>query len=179
MSENQKKSPGSRVLSPDNLSHTLQVASPGILFSILTILIIAVGFFVWAAFGTIQKTLEVNLIYENNYIDTFARKGIVLSEEEIKKLELVFESEDISDSSSLIRCICFVTDDEAEEIETGMKVKTSKWHGFVLSESSTPVRFHDTMRYPVFISCPTDQDSMEVKAQIILEEITPISFLIS
>ena len=179
MSENQKKSSGSRVLSPDNLNYTLQVASPGILFSILSILIIAVGFFVWAAFGTIEKTIEVNLIYESNFIDTFAEEGIQLSEEEIKEMKSVYESEDDQGSFSMDRCVCFVTKDEAEEIKTGMKVKTAEWNGFVLSVSSTPVWFHDKSLYRVFISHMADQGDTEIKGEIILEEITPISFLIS
>ena len=79
----QNKPAEERVLSPDNLSYTLQVASPGMLFSILAILIVAIGFFVWATFGNIVDTIPVTLIFESNYVEAISKMGLTLSENEI------------------------------------------------------------------------------------------------
>ena len=175
----QNKPAKERVLSPDNLNYTLQVASPGMLFSILTILIVAIGFFIWATFGSIVDTIPVTLIFESNYVEALSNMGLKLSEEQINGIEDVFDLDQAVDASSLDRCVAFVSEDDMERIESGMKVRTSEWSGVVLNVSHTPIRFHRTQLYPVFVSHTLKQGNTEAKAEIVLNEFRPISFLIA
>ena len=175
----QNKPAEERVLSPDNLSYTLQVASPGMLFSILAILIVAIGFFVWATFGNIVDTIPVTLIFESNYVEAISKMGLTLSENEIIGVEEVFNRGQDVDATSLDRCVAFVSEDDMKRIESGMKVRTSEWSGVVLSVSHTPVRFHRSLLYPVFISHTLQQGNTVVNAEIVITEFRPISFLIT
>ena len=173
------KPAGDRVLSPDNLNYTLQVASPGMLFSILTILILTIGLFVWATFGNIADTIPVTLIFESNYVEALSNMGLTLSEDETTGMEEVFNQNQAVDTSSLDRCVTFVSEDDINRIQRGMKVRTSKWSGVVLSVSHTPVHFHHTQLYPVFVSHTLKQGNTEANAEIVLNEFRPISFLLT
>lgn len=60
-----------------------------------------------------------------------------------------------------------------------MKVRTTEWSGVVLSVSHTPVRFHRSLLYPVFISHTLQQGNTVANAEIVITEFRPISFLIT
>ena len=175
MKPNEQENGKNRVLSPDNLNHTLQVAAPGMVFVIVIILILMVGFLIWAFFGNVERTLGVHLFFKGDIKAYQEEQGVALSDEDIETLE-----EDIQDWSDmgLNLCMALVDKDQASLVESDMKVRTASWTGSVLTVSEAPVQLHSSSLYPVFITYPLNSETKEIDAEIILEEFRPISYLI-
>ena len=175
MKPNEQENGKDRVLSPDNLNHTLQVAAPGMVFVIVIILILMVGFFIWAIFGNVERTVGVHLFYKGDSQAYQEKQGVSLSDEDIETLE-----EDIQDWSDigLNLCMALVDKDEASLVASDMKVRTAAWTGSVVTVSDAPVQLHNSSLYPVFISYPFNTETKEIDAEIILEDFRPISYLI-
>ena len=175
MKPNEQENGKNRVLSPDNLNHTLQVAAPGMVFVIVIILILMVGFLIWAFFGNVERTLGVQLFYKGDRQAYQKELGEVISAEDIEMLE-----EDIQNVSTLglNLCIAFVEEDNVSQVENDMKVRTASWTGSIVNVEESPVRLHKSWLYPVFVSYPLNAETKEISGEIILEEFRPISYLI-
>ena len=175
MKPNEQENGKDRVLSPDNLNHTLQVAAPGMIFIIVIILILMVGFLIWAIFGNVERTIGVHLFYEDDRQDYQEKHGEALTDEDIATLD-----EDIRNVSALgpNLCMALVEEKDVSQVEGDMKVRTASWTGSIVSVSESPVRLHSTRLYPVFVSYPLNTETKETDAEIILEEFKPISYLI-
>lgn len=175
MKPNEQENGKDRVLSPDNLNHTLQVAAPGMIFVIVIILILMVGFFVWAIFGNVERSIGVHLFYKGDSQTYQEGQGEALSDEDIATLE-----EDLQNVSALgpNLCMALVEEKDVSQVENDMKVRTDSWTGSIVSVSESPVQLHSSRLYPVFVSYPLNTETKETDAEIILEEFKPISYLI-
>ena len=175
MKPNEQENGKDRVLSPDNLNHTLQIAAPGMIFVIVIILVLMVGFLIWAIFGNVERTLGVHLFYKGDSQTYQEEQSGALSDEDIATLE-----EDIQNVSALgpNLCMALVEEKDVSQIESDMKVRTASWTGSIVSVSEAPVQLHSSSLYPVFITYPLNTETKEIDAEIILEDFRPISYLI-
>lgn len=55
-----------RISSPEQLTDTLKVTSPGVWIVLITAILLLVGIFVWATIGNLETTETVSIVVQNN-----------------------------------------------------------------------------------------------------------------
>ena len=145
-----------KVSSPEQLNEYIRVANPGVWMVLSTIIILLVGVVVWSVIGHLETTISTAVVCENG------------------------------------KAVIYVKEDDIEKIEVGMIVRVENQEYAVSNISTEPIRVDDIMsEYAVHASgltvgewvykaMLTGQHSEGVhKAEIVIESITPISFILN
>lgn len=145
-----------KVSSPEQLNEYIRVANPGVWMVLSTIIILLVGVVVWSVIGHLETTISTAVVCENG------------------------------------RAVIYVKEDDIEKIEVGMIVRVENQEYAVSNISTEPIRVDDTMsEYAVHASGLTKgewvydiklngrfEDGIH-KAEIVIESISPISFILN
>ena len=145
-----------RVSSPEQLNDYIRVANPGVWMILAAIVILLVGVIVWGCIGHLDTTLSTAVVCENDV------------------------------------AVIYVREADVEKIEVGMTVRVGD-EEYTISEISTePIRVDDTMsEYAIHASGLTvgewvytiqvdgDFAAGVQKAEIVIESISPISFILN
>lgn len=145
-----------RVSSPEQLNDYIKVSNPSVWVILAAAVIFLIGVVVWGIFGTLTTTKEAVAV---------ANRGNV---------------------------ICFVSADNAGKISAGMEVRIGDSVGTVLSVSSSPIQIgEDFDPYALYltrlkvgdwvyqVSVQTSVEEGVYPAQIIIETLSPISFVLN
>ena len=145
-----------KVSSPEQLNEYIRVANPGVWMVLAAIVILLVGVVVWGFIGHLDTTLATAVVCENG------------------------------------EAVIYVKEADAEKIVVGMTVRVDN-HEYTVSEIPTePVRVDGTMsEYAIHASGLTSGEwvyAVKVngdiadgvhKAEIVIERISPISFILN
>ena len=145
-----------RVSSPEQLNEYIRVANPGVWMVLAAIVILLVGVVVWGFIGHLDTTLNTAVVCENG------------------------------------EAVIYVKEADVEKVEVGMTVRVGE-NEYAISEIPTePVRVDGTMsEYAVHASGLTVGEwvyAVKVngdiadgvhKAEIVIESISPISFILN
>ena len=146
-----------RVNSPEQLNDYIKTASPNVWLAVFGVLILVLSFFVWTFFASLDTTVTIDGVAKNNTVTCFT--------------------------------------DDAGQIKINDKVKIGELTGTVLSVSEKPVSVSDaeaiagadeytlyclelaTWNYVIEISVDGILDDGYITAEVIVEQISPISFI--
>ena len=145
-----------RVSSPEQLNEYLRVSNPGVWMVLLAIVILLIGVVVWGCVGTLETTIDTAVVCENG------------------------------------EAVIYVKEADAEKIEVGMTVRVGDKE-YTISEIPTePVRVDSTIsEYAIHASGLVEGEwgyAVKVsgdfadgvhKAEIVIESISPISFILN
>lgn len=151
-----RKSSLDRVSSPEQLNDYIKVSRPSVWLVLGAVIVLLIGICFWGAFGTLTTTREALLMVQDG------------------------------------KSICYVTPELAESLDRGMDVRVGDNTGSIISIASMPIEItNDIEPYALYLSGlkPGDwvvpvrvdvsmQDGVYV-AEIVLETISPISFVLN
>lgn len=154
-----KKSSIDRIKSPDQLNDYIRVTNPSVWVVLAAIICLLAGIFIWGFFGNITSSIKLTGAAEN---------GIVT---------------------------CYLSEKDAYKVKEGMEVKIGDIEGSIASISATPLSYEETVNkygdeytrytlglsdwnYEVKIDAKGVQDGL-VKLDIIIDRISPISFILN
>ena len=145
-----------KVSSPEQLNEYIRVANPGVWMVLAAIIVLLVGVVVWGFIGHLDTTLNTAVVCENG------------------------------------EAVIYVKEADAEKIAVGMTVRVDDKEYTVSEISAEPNRVDDTMsEYAIHASGLTVGEwvyAVKVngdiadgvhKAEIVIESITPISFILN
>ena len=145
-----------KVSSPEQLNEYIRVANPGVWMVLAAIVILLAGVVVWGCIGHLDTTLDTAVVCENG------------------------------------EAVIYVKEADVEKIDVGMTVRVDDKEYKVSEISSEPTRVDGTMsEYAVHVSGLTEGEwvyavkvSGELsdgvhKAEIVIERISPISFILN
>ena len=145
-----------KVSSPEQLNEYIRVAHPGVWMLLAAIIILLAGVVVWGVIGHLDTTLDTAIVAENG------------------------------------EAVIYVSEDNAEKIEVGMTVRVGDNEYAVTEIATEPIRVDSTMsEYAIHASGLTVGEwAYEVKvngdfadgvhkADIVIESISPISFVLN
>ena len=145
-----------RVSSPEQLNDYIRVANPGVWMVLAAIVILLAGVIVWGVIGHLDTTLSTAIVCENDV------------------------------------AVIYVKEADAEKIAVGMTVRVGDEEYAVSEISTAPIRVDDTMsEYAIHASGLTvgewvyavkvngDIAAGVHKAEIVIESISPISFILN
>ena len=145
-----------KVSSPEQLNEYIRVANPGVWMVLAAIVILLAGVIVWGFIGHIDTTLDTAVVCENG------------------------------------EAVIYVKEADIEKVEVGMTVRVDDKEYTVSEISAEPKRVDDTMsEYAVHASGLTSGEwvyAVKVngdisdgvhKAEIVIERISPISFILN
>ena len=131
----------------DQLQSYLQVAGPGILIFVASILLLLAGFFCWAVFGRIETTLPITVVYQS-----------------------AGEAEQPLVGAYLERA-------EFDRVEEGMKVRVAACDGVVLKKRDETAAYGDRELCQLVIALNEIPEQPEHQGVVVLADIRPISYL--
>ena len=145
-----------RVSSPEQLNDYIRVANPGVWMVLAAIVILLAGVIVWGCIGHLDTTLSTAVVCENDV------------------------------------AVIYVKEADVEKIDVGMTVRVGDEEYAVSEISTAPIRVDDTMsEYAIHASGLTVGEwvyAVKVngdiadgvhKAEIVIESISPISFILN
>ena len=145
-----------RVSSPEQLNDYIRVANPGVWMVLAAIVILLAGVVVWGCIGHLDTTLDTAIVCENG------------------------------------EAVVYVKEADIEKIEVGMTVRVGDEEYAVSEISTEPIRVDDTMsEYSIHASGLTAGEWVYIvnvngnfaagvhKAEIVIESISPISFILN
>ena len=145
-----------RVSSPEQLNDYIRVANPSVWMILAAIVILLAGVIVWGCIGHLDTTLSTAIVCENDV------------------------------------AVIYVKEADAEKIAVGMTVRVGDEEYAVSEISTEPIRVDDTMsEYAIHASGLTAGEwvyAVKVngdiadgvhKAEIVIESISPISFILN
>ncbi len=151
-----RKSSLDRVSSPEQLNDYIKVSNPSVWLVLGTVIVMLIGVCFWGIFGTLTTTREAVAIVQDG------------------------------------KSTCYVTPEEVNNLAPGMEVRIGGSTGKIVSITSTPIEITtDFNAYALYLSGikvgdwmvavevdTTVQDGTYM-ANIVLETISPISFLLN
>ena len=147
-----------RISDPDQLNDYIRVTNPGVWMVMCAVIALLAGVCVWGVFGRLDTTLTVGAVTETN------------------------------------QTVCYVKEADVELMEAGMQVRIEDAVYQICNISSQPVQVDDTFAqyllhvgglsqgewvYVVELDDPYGEDGMITEAQIIIESIAPMSFVLN
>ena len=145
-----------KVSSPEQLNEYIRVANPGVWMVLAAIVILLAGVVVWGFIGHFDTTLPTAVVCENG------------------------------------EAVIYIKEADAEKIAVGMTVRVDDKEYTVSEISAEPIRVDDTMsEYAIHASGLTRGEWVYVvsldgdftdgvqKAEIVIESISPISFILN
>ena len=151
-----KKSNMDRFSSPEQLQDYVKVANPGLWMVILAIVILLVGVIVWGFIGKIDTTMGAAIV---------------------------------TDSGS---AVIYVGESDVDRIEVGMTVRCADKEYTITDIAKTPIRVDDSFtdyaihasalsvgEWVYAVSIDGEHSDGVQKAEIVIESISPISFILN
>ena len=145
-----------KVSSPEQLNEYIRVSNPGVWMVLAAIVILLAGVIVWSCVGHLETTLDTAVVCENG------------------------------------EAVVFVKEADIEKIEVGMTVRVGDKEYAVSEIPTEPVRIDGTIaEYAIHLGGLTEGEwvyAVKVsgdfadgiqKAEIVIESITPISFILN
>ena len=145
-----------RVSSPEQLNDYIRVANPGVWMVLAAIVILLAGVVVWGVIGHLDTTLSTAVVCENG------------------------------------EAVVYIKEADVEKVEPGMTVRVGDQEYEVSAISEMPIRVDDTIsEYAIHASGLTAGEWVYVvkvsggvtegvhKADIVIESISPISFILN
>ena len=145
-----------KVSSPEQLNEYIRVANPGVWMVLAAIIILLVGVIVWGFIGHLETTVSSAVVCENG------------------------------------EAVIYVKEADAEKVNTGMVVRVGDKECKVSAISSEPIRVDDSIpEYAIHLgslatgewvyTVEIDGDFTDgvYKAEIVVESISPISFILN
>ena len=145
-----------KVSSPEQLNEYIRVANPGVWMVLAAIVILLAGVVVWGVIGHLDTALATAVVCENG------------------------------------EAVIYVKDADIEKIEQGMTVRVGEQEYAISEISTAPVRVDSTMpEYAIHLSGLAEGEwvyAVKVsgdfgdgvhKAEIVIESISPISFILN
>lgn len=153
-----RKSSLDRISSPEQLNDYIRVTNPGVWMIMCAVVILLVGVCVWGVFGQLDTTLEVAAITQGD------------------------------------QTICYVREADVQALDTGMLVWIGDDAYHIDSILNQPVQVDDTFQeyllhvgdlhegewvYIVALDEVHGDDGVIVEAEIVIESIAPMSFVLN
>ena len=153
-----RKSSIDRISSPEQLNERIRVANPGVWMLLTGILLILVGICVWGIFGRLNTVLPVGAVTDQG------------------------------------QTVCYVKEENRDQIHAGMEVTTEAGSSVVaeisLQPCSVDAGFPEYLRhvgslsegewvYAVTLKEPLGEDGSIFRADIVIESIAPMTFVVN
>ncbi len=144
-----------KVSSPEQLNDYIRVSNPGVWLVLGALIILLIGVCVWGIFGNLNTTLETVGACEDGTLT------------------------------------CYVTRDNMENVEEGMKITVDGKEYTVASVGKTPVKVNTIDEYLAYLggfevdewvyelTVNTDLPNGEYEAEIVIDSVSPISFVLN
>lgn len=147
-----------RVSNPEQLNDYIRVTNPGVWMILCAVILLLTGICVWGVFGRLDTTLTVAAVTDEN------------------------------------QTICYVKETEAQALKTGMQVRIGEKQYQISDISQQPVQVDETFAQYllhvgalaegewVYVAVLNDQygeDGMIIEAQIVIESIAPMRFIMN
>lgn len=142
-----------RISSPEDLNDYVRVANPGVWLILLAIVVLLVGFAVWAINGELETTVPAVVISADNHTDCFVAESNIskikegqtvrVGEEEFKIVSISRESLD-SDRflSDYAKHVSGISDDEwIHAIQLDGEAPEGTAEAQIITESIKPIKF--------------------------------------
>lgn len=147
-----------RVSNPEQLNDYIRVTNPGVWMILSAVILLLAGVCVWSIFGRLDTTITVGAVTENN------------------------------------QTVCYVKEAEIQKLESGMQVWIGEKAYQIDKISQQPIRVDDTFAeyllhvgdlsegewvYIAELDDIHDENGMIVEAEIVIESIAPMSFVLN
>ena len=147
-----------RVSNPEQLNDYIRVTNPGVWMIMGAVILLLVGVCVWSVFGRLDTTLTVGAVTENN------------------------------------QTACYVKEADAQTVKTGMQVRIGEAQYQIRQIVQQPVQIDDTYAkyllhvgglsegewvYVAVLDGTHGDDGNIVEAEIVIESIAPMSFVMN
>ena len=147
-----------RVSSPEQLNDYIRVTNPGVWMTMCAVIFLLLGICVWSVFGRIDTTVTVGAVTEND--QTF----------------------------------CYVKEADVQTLETGMQVRIGEAQYQISSVQPQPIQVNDTFAqyllhvgnlaegewvFVALLDAVHGENGMIVDAELVIESIAPMSFVLN
>ncbi len=145
-----------RVSSPEQLNDYIKISRPGVWLILGTVIVLLIGVCVWGVFGSLTSTKDAVAVVQDG------------------------------------KATCYVTAEEAESFAPGMEVRMGDSTGSIASVASTPLKITDdfddyalylggmnTGEWVIPVTVDISVQDGAYTAKIVLETISPISFMLN
>ena len=145
-----------RISSPEDLNDYVRVTNPGVWMILIAVVVLLAGFCVWGIFGHLTSTIQAVCVDENG------------------------------------SSVCYIAEDDASRVKAGMSVKIGDGEYTVEAVSGDPVSVDELSEYAQHVGGFEDgewiaavsisggpQDSDVTAAQIVIDDVNPISFVLN
>ena len=147
-----------RVSNPEQLNDYIRVTNPGVWMIMSAVILLLAGICVWGIFGRMDTTITAGAVTENN------------------------------------QTVCYVKDSEFQKLESGMQVWIGEETYHIAKISKQPIQVDDTFAeylthvgdlaegewvYIVELDGIYDENGMIAEAEIVIESIAPMSFVLN
>lgn len=145
-----------KVSSPEQLNEYIRVSNPGVWMVLAAIVILLIGVCVWGVLGHLDTTVKAVAVVENSEINIYVRESDI---EQIKEgMKVMIGNKE-----------CEITDIAAQPVAVGDDFPEYALHVGNLQKGD--------WLYPVAVS--GESDNGIYSADIVVESISPISFVIN
>lgn len=147
-----------RISSPEQLNDYIRVTNPGVWMIMCVVVLMLTGICVWGIFGRMDTTLTVGAVTEND------------------------------------RTVCYVKEDQASELDVGMHVWIEDTQYQISDILRDPIQVDDTFAeyllhvgslaegewvYIAELDGAFGEDGMISRAEIVIESVAPMSFVVN
>ena len=147
-----------RVSNPEQLNDYIRVTNPGVWMILSAVILLLAGVCVWSIFGRLDTTITVGAVTENN------------------------------------QTVCYIKETEIQKLESGMQVWIGEKAYQIDKISQQPIRVDDTFAeyllhvgdlsegewvYIAELDGIYDENGMIAEAEIVIESIAPMSFVLN
>ena len=153
-----RKSSIDRISNPEQLNDYIRVTNPGVWMIMCAVILLLVGICVWGVFGRLDTTVTVAAATEEN------------------------------------RSVCYVKEADAQRVDTGMEVRIGEERYRITHISQQPIQVDDAFAtYLLHVGALAEgewvyiaeldnmhgEDGNIAEAEIVIESIAPISFVLN
>ena len=147
-----------RISNPDQLNDYIRVTNPSVWMVMSAVILLLAGVCVWSVFGRLDTTLTVAAVTEDN------------------------------------QTVCYVKEADVQSVESGMQVRIGENQYHLGEISQRPVQVDDTFAeylvhvgglaegewvYVALVDDVHGEDGIIVEAEIVVESIAPMSFVLN
>lgn len=147
-----------RVSNPEQLNDYIRVTNPGVWMILCVVILMLTGVCVWGVFGRMDTTIDVGAVTENN------------------------------------QTLCYVKETDVQAVEAGMHVWIGEEQYQISEISLQPIQVDDTFAeyllhvgglaegewvYTAVLDDTYGENGMIIQAEIVIESIAPMSFVLN
>ena len=147
-----------RIENPEQLNDYIRVTNPGVWMILCAVIVLLSGICVWSIFGQLDTTITVGAVTEND------------------------------------QTVCYVKETDVQALKAGMQVRMGEAQYHIRNISHQPIQVDDNLAeyllhvgdltegewaYIVVLDNTHGENGMIMEAEIIIESIAPMSFIIN